>query len=137
LAGVLGRRARVTRPHRTGADCPAPPRAVIEGTAPGRGIAPWLEDPMKHLPPAVAFALALTALSPAQLAASQQRPEWVRGGTRMTFASPREVEKAGAAGAQVLRANPVGPHYPLRRDGGGLPPPERARLRHLVRAAHK
>src|SRR5688572_18559949 len=47
-------------------------------------------------------------------------PEWVHGVTRMTFASPGEIDVVARSGAQVLHTNVVWPYYPLRRDGGGL-----------------
>lgn len=59
-------------------------------------------------------------------------PDWVYGVTRMTFCSPGEVERAAAAGVQVLHTNVVWPYFPLRRDGGALPADEADALRKLM-----
>jgi hypothetical protein len=64
-------------------------------------------------------------------------PEWLAGVTRMTFGTPGEVEKAAAAGAQVLHTNAVWPYFPLKRDGGGLTKEEDANLRKLVADCRK
>ena len=47
-------------------------------------------------------------------------PEWVRGVTSMAYLTAGEVPRAAKAGVQVIHTNLVWPHYPLRRDGGGL-----------------
>ena len=52
----------------------------------------------------------------------------------MTFCSPGEVAKAARAGAQVIHTNAVWPYFPLRRDGGGLPKDDAARLHALADA---
>jgi hypothetical protein len=63
-------------------------------------------------------------------------PEWVRGVTRMAFLTLGEVPRAAKDGAEVVHTNLVWPYYPLRRDGGGLGPPEAKGLRDLVAACH-
>jgi hypothetical protein len=59
-------------------------------------------------------------------------PAWVRGVTRMAFATPGDVDRAARAGAQVIHGNAVWPYFPLRRDGGGLRPEDDRRLRKFV-----
>jgi hypothetical protein len=81
------------------------------------------------------FALAAPVF--AQPSEPVRPPDWVNGVTRMAFATPGEVERVAEAGAQVLHTNLVWPYSPLRRDGGGLSPAEREKLRALVETAHK
>ena len=92
---------------------------------------------MSRLPLTGPLFFALTAPALAQPFEPVRSPEWVNGVTRMAFASPGEVDRVADAGAQVLHTNLVWPYAPLRRDGGGLSPDDRAKLRALVGAAHK
>lgn len=64
-------------------------------------------------------------------------PDWVHEITRMTFAGPGELDAVAACGAQVLHTNVVWPHYPLRRDGGGLSAAEAKSLDELVDGCHR
>src|SRR4051794_29542715 len=64
-------------------------------------------------------------------------PPWLKQITRMTFATPGEVDKAAAAGAQVLHTNIVWPYYPLKKDGGGLSKDDDAKLKALMTACRK
>ncbi len=61
---------------------------------------------------------------------------WIAGVTRMGYMVPDEVDRAAGAGVQVAHFNLVWPYYPLRRDGGGLSPPDGDRLRRFVDACH-
>ncbi len=83
--------------------------------------------------------LALAALPAAEAKdfKALQPPEWVHGITRMAFVTPGEVDKAARAGAQVVHGNAVWPYFPLRRDGGGLPPAEDRLLRQFVADCHR
>jgi hypothetical protein len=64
-------------------------------------------------------------------------PEWVYGVTRMAFVTPGEVDKVARAGVQVIHGNAVWPYFPLRRDGGGLPPEEDRLLRKFADDCHR
>jgi hypothetical protein len=64
-------------------------------------------------------------------------PKWMTRITRMTFATPGEVEQAAKAGAQVFHTNVVWPYFPLKRDGGGLRKDDDAKLRELRSACKK
>lgn len=61
-----------------------------------------------------------------------QPPPWVHEVTRMAYLTPDQVADAARAGAQVIHTNIVWPHFPLRRDGGGLPAAEAKRLERCV-----
>lgn len=63
-------------------------------------------------------------------------PNWVYNVTRMTFASPSELDLVAKSGAQVLHTNLVWPYFPLRRDGGGLSRANAEALTKLVEACH-
>ncbi len=63
-------------------------------------------------------------------------PNWVHEVTRMSFLTPGEVERAAKAGAQVVHTNLVWPHYPLRKDGGGLSKDDATALKKLVKDCH-
>jgi hypothetical protein len=64
-------------------------------------------------------------------------PPWVRGVTRMAFATAGDLPRAAKAGVQVIHTNAVWPYYPLRRDGGGLTKDDAERLRTLVGDCHR
>src|SRR5438067_124990 len=61
-----------------------------------------------------------------------QPPAWVHEVTRMAYLTPDQVADAARAGAHVMHTNIVWPHFPLRRDGGGLPATEAKRLQRCV-----
>jgi hypothetical protein len=64
-------------------------------------------------------------------------PDWVFDVTRMAFVTPDQVAKAADAGVEVVHGNAVWPYFPLRRDGGGLPPAEEKVLRKFVSECHR
>jgi hypothetical protein len=97
--------------------------SAVAGSFPLRTIANWV-------PTAI-------ATEPARSFEPIQIPEWVRGVTRMAFLTPGEVDKGAKAGAQVVHGNAVWPYYPLRKDGGGLPPKEDNLLRKFVDDCHR
>jgi hypothetical protein len=66
-----------------------------------------------------------------------ESPAWVGDVTRMAFITPGDVDKAADAGVQVAHGNGVWPHYPLRRDGGGLKPDDDRLLRGFVEGCHR
>lgn len=64
-------------------------------------------------------------------------PRWVRSVTRMAFVTPGEIDHAAELGVQVCHGNAVWPYYPLRRDGGGLTPSDRALMKEIVDRCHQ
>jgi hypothetical protein len=64
-------------------------------------------------------------------------PDWVLDVTRMAYLNPGEIAKAAKDGVQVVHTNAVWPHFPLRKDGGGLTKDEDLQLRKLVDDFHK
>jgi hypothetical protein len=63
-------------------------------------------------------------------------PPWVERVTRMAYLTPGQVDEAAKAGVQVVHANAVWPHYPLKRDGGGLSAEDDRTLRQFVKRCH-
>jgi hypothetical protein len=63
-------------------------------------------------------------------------PAWVHDVTKMAFCTPGEIDLAAESGVQVVHFNAVWPYYPLKRDGGRLPPEEDQRLREIVAGCH-
>src|SRR5258708_6058976 len=64
-------------------------------------------------------------------------PDWVYRVTRMAFLTPGEVDRAARAGVQGVQGNAVWPHYPLGKEGGGLPVQEARLLRRFVEDCHR
>ncbi len=92
---------------------------------------------MRRVIVTVLLVLVLAGQAGAQPFEEIEPPPWVRGVTRMAFGTPGDVAKIADAGAQVMHTNLVWPYHPLRKDGGGLTPDDRARLRALVEACHQ
>src|SRR4051794_35864658 len=81
----------------------------------------------------------LAAVAAARLpAAAPPDPlAWVRGVSRMGFATPGDAALLARMGAQVMHTNAVWPYFPLRRDGGDLPPGEKATLAKLAASCRR